>query len=160
MPPEPLDTEGRMWRWLGQSIDLGDDQPHDGKAYAPNVRAAILAHRDASTPEEEDAAVYLVWSTEEHPPTENGPHAGCRTCRTDKPCAEQDRAFSIANQFLLTKSMQLVHRSRRRLAEVDRARKARTGELMAKNDHCDAVAPTAFQSDLKCTLVENLETLA
>jgi len=115
MPPEPLDTEGRMWRWLGLVIDLGDDQASDGKVYAPNVRAALLAHRDAVTPEEQDTAVYLVWSTEEHPPSENGPHAGCRTCRTERPCAEQDRAYLLANEYLTAKTQQLVAASRRRL---------------------------------------------
>jgi hypothetical protein len=123
MPPEPLDNEGRLWRWLGQTIDLGDAQPDDGKVYAANIRAAILAHRDAITPEEQDTAVYLVWSTEEHPPTENSPHADCRTCHTDKPCAEQDRAFSVANPNLTAKAMELVHRSRQRLAEFAHARK-------------------------------------
>ena len=118
MPPEPLDTEGRMWRWLGQVIDLGDDQAGDGKVYAPNVRAAILAHRDAVTAEEQDTAVYLVWSTEEHPPSENGPDAGCRTCRTERPCAEQDRAYLLANEYLTARAQRLVAVSRRRLAQT------------------------------------------
>lgn len=118
MPPEPLDTEGRMWRWLGQVIDLGDDQATDGKVYAPNVRAAILAHRDAVTPEEQDTAVYLVWSTEEHPPSENGPHASCVTCRSDESCAEQHRAYLLANEYLTAKAQQLVAASRRRLRQT------------------------------------------
>ncbi|RSM73471.1 hypothetical protein DMH04_41405 [Kibdelosporangium aridum] len=118
MPPEPV--SGDTWRWMGRVIDLNDPEG----TYPPNIRATILATRDASTPEDEDLAAWLAWITEEHPPWDFGTEGGCHACGTTTWCAEQDRAHHLATRWLTEKAWQLVQRSRQRLAEFDQRRKA------------------------------------
>lgn len=126
MPPEPLypdapmaNTDGhhRWWIWDGHVVTL---KPDDGEWNPPLVAEAILAHRDASTDEERDVAVYLVWVVESHPTWDGG----CPTCHTDKACDEQWRANGVALEFLIRKSTELVRRSKANIARFDEKRGA------------------------------------
>lgn len=111
MGPVPLDDGGHVWQWGDRVLVLADeDQPTPLM-----VCAAILAIRDATTPEHEDVAAVLVWTVEEHPPWD-GP---CPNCGTPDLCDDQKRAHGLALEFLITKSTEIVRRSRQRLARLD-----------------------------------------
>lgn len=126
MPPVPMypnnpmpNTDGhhRWWVWDGHEINLNEE---DLNAYPKPVRAAVLAYRDAVTPEELDAAAYLVWVVEEHSPWSGG----CSTCRTVEPCEYLRRGDEVAAEFLIRKSLELVARSKANIAHYDRNRGA------------------------------------
>lgn len=86
-----MESSGRWWLVNGQEVDLNAD----AGTCPPNVRAAVLAHRDASTPEEQDIAAYLEWAL----------------------TAEPGEAFRVATEFCWTKSQQIYQRL---LATIDR----------------------------------------
>lgn len=122
MPPVPMypdhpmqgtDNHHRWWVWDGHEINLNGDNPH-------LVAEATLAHRDASSDEERDVAVYLVWVVESHPSWDGG----CSACRTDRACDEQRRANGVALEFLIRKSTKLVRRSKANIARFDEMRGA------------------------------------
>lgn len=124
MPPVPLYpdrpvpyTNGHhsWWVWDGHEINLMES---DLEAYPLPVRAAVLAHRDATSPDELDAAAYLVWVVEEHPPWDGG----CSTCDTAGPCPYLRRAEYIGTEFLVRKSWELIYRSRANIARFDQKR--------------------------------------
>jgi hypothetical protein len=109
MAPVRADDD-RTWQWCGRAIHLiKDDQPR-------LVLAALLAYRDASTPEDGDVAELLVWTVEEHPPWDDH----CPTCGTDGACDTQRQADELALDYLIRKSTELVRRSRERIASTNR----------------------------------------
>lgn len=106
MEPQKLDTEGRWWRLAGHDVDLLTDAT-DGLLI---VHAAILAFRDKVTPEHEDVADLLLWTIEEHPPWTGE----CAVCGPK--CATLGRSEYVAVEWLVTRSQELIERSRARLA--------------------------------------------
>jgi hypothetical protein len=121
MPPVPMypnnpmpctDGHHRWWMWNGHEINLNADDLDEPPV---PVRAAILAHRDAVSPEDLDFAFYLVWLVDEHPPWDRN----CPTCHTAGPCTDQLLAHGIALQFLIRKSTEIVRRSQANLARRD-----------------------------------------
>lgn len=110
-PTPDTDNHHRWWWWEQRDVNLADSQPY-------LVAEAVLAHRDASTEEEIDMAVYLVWTVELHPPWDGG----CRTCDVLNPCAEQRKASNLALEFLIRRSTDLMRRSKTTVARFDEKR--------------------------------------
>lgn len=105
MGPRRLGDD-RTWSWCGRTVHLiTGDHPR-------LVGAAILAHRDAATEDDEDFAAVLLWTVEEHPPW-NG---DCPTCGTDGPCETQQAGDGLALDYLIRRTTDLVRCSRERLA--------------------------------------------
>lgn len=126
MPPVPMYPDNpiphtgglhRLWMWDGHEIDLGNP---DLEAYPMPVRAAVLAHRDATddVSEDLDAAAVLVWIVEEHPPWSGG----CSSCGTPGECDQLLAARDVALLFLIRKSTEVVRRSRATIARFDKKR--------------------------------------
>jgi hypothetical protein len=59
MEIKQLDTEGRWWRIGGREVDLNSDE-----ILPANVRACILAHRDADDEEGHNVAAILAAQVE------------------------------------------------------------------------------------------------
>lgn len=93
-----MEPSGRWWWVNGLEVDLNAE----AGTYPPNLRAAVLAHRDADTPEEQDIAAYLEWALD----------------------ADPSEADEIAREFLWSKSQQIYRRLSARLDEIERRRAA------------------------------------
>ena len=106
---EPMEPSGRWWRVDGHEVDV-----NSGSRYPMNVRAALLATRDATTPEGEDLAALLTWAVEVH-------SMWTGTCAVDGTvCETQEQARRLATEWLFTQA-QVVHaRVVARLAEAER----------------------------------------
>lgn len=105
MPPTRLGDD-RTWQWGDRVVHLlGGDHPRI-------VYAALLAFRDAATPEDGDVADVLVWTVEEHPPWSGG----CPICGTEGVCDMQRTADGLALEYLIRASTDRVRRVRERLA--------------------------------------------
>jgi len=112
-----LETRPHWWLWDGHEINLNESDPN---AYPKLARAAVLAHRDAESPEDLDAAAYLAWAVEEHPPW-NG---GCTACGAEDSCDDQRRANGIALEFLIRRSTDFLRSARATAAQIDQKRTA------------------------------------
>jgi hypothetical protein len=110
---EPMEPGGRWWRVDGHEVDLNASTG----TYPLNVRAAVLAHRDADTPEEHDLAALLEWVTEAHPLWDGA----CPTCGRD--CPDQSRIRPLATDWLFVKSQQIHRRFTARLARLEAQRR-------------------------------------
>lgn len=117
--PVSLDSEGRMWEWLGHTVDVGIDggaisevQDYEGLRLVGN---AILAHRDATGTDLQQFAEELVRIVEEHPPWDGN----CRNCGTSEPCSAQLIGDELALVYAIRKSTDLVRRSRANVAAFD-----------------------------------------
>jgi len=96
---ELMEPSGRWWRVDGHEVDL-----NSGPHYPPLVRAAVLAHRDASTPEAHDLAALLAWAVEEHP-------LWTGACPVDGVvCETNQQAGRLATEWMFTRSQQLRER--------------------------------------------------
>lgn len=93
-----MDSTGRWWLAHGVEVDLNAVEG----GYPLVLRAAVLAHRDADSPEELDIAAYLEWASS----------------------PEGSAGELIAVEFLSRKAQQLVARLNERLDRLERRRAA------------------------------------
>jgi len=120
--PVRLDPDGRLWEWLGHTVDIGSPGCVTPIQDYPGLRlvgAAVLAHRDAVTPADLDDAALLGYIVEAHPPWDGN----CPACGTAEPCQPQRDGELLAGAYLVRKSTELVQRSRANLAAHDARRR-------------------------------------
>lgn len=94
---ERMEPTGRWWLVDGREVDLNAESGTS----PPNLRAAVLATRDAETPSEQDVAAYLEWALSANP----------------------DEATRVANEVLWNGSQRIY---RRLTASVDQRRDSET----------------------------------
>jgi hypothetical protein len=108
-------TLHRRWLWDGHEVDL---QANDLPLL---VRVAVLAHRDARTDEDQDAAAYLAWAVEEHPPWTGG----CERCLTGGPCSDQRQASEVVLEFLIRRSTAFIASAKSTIARLEQKGRSR-----------------------------------